>query len=89
MSAPLVISGISALFNFPILLNVVIDVVLLACIIPRVINFIAAIPNSQWCQPTYPGPPLPDVKCLHWKLTLTILMGVDSGFTLLIWCVPF
>ena len=87
MSAPFVISGISALIKFPILLNVIVDVVLLACIIPRVIDFITGIPNSLWCQPnTYP---VPDAKCLHWKSILTILMGIGTGFTLLIWYVTF
>ena len=95
MSAPLVISGINILIILPILLNVVVDIVLLACIIPRVVDLIVAIPNSssQWCQPySYPGqpsPPLPDQNCPYWKSILTIVMGISAGFTLLIWYVPF
>ena len=93
MSAPIVISGINTLIVLPILLNVVADIVLLACIIPRVVHLIVAIPNSQWCQPyTYPGQPsnpLPNPDCLHWKPILTVLMGISAGFTLLIWYVPF
>ena len=97
MSALIVISGINTLIVLPILLNVVADIVLLACIIPRVVHLIVAIPNSQWCQPysIYPGrgkpsPPLPDPKsCLHWKSVLAILIDISAGFTLLVWCVPF
>jgi len=95
MSAPIVISGINTVRVLPILLNVVADIVLLACIIPGVVHLIAAIPNSsyQWCKPySYPGqpsPPLPDPDCPYWKSVMTVLMGISAGFTLLIWYVPF
>lgn len=91
MSAPLVISVISALVIFPILLNIVVDVVLLACIIPRAAELIRETPTPYWCQSyRYPGPPSPpDQRCLHWKLVLTILMGIGAGFALLISYVTF
>jgi len=90
LSVPLVISGINVLIRFPILLNVVVDVVILACIIPKLINFAVGIPNEsqQWCIPNrYPGQlPIPprDPKCLHWKSIITILMWIGSGLTLLV-----
>jgi len=90
MLAPIVISGIRGRFDVPILLNVAIDVMLLVCIIPGVVDFITEIPNSNswWCRRnTYPAPPVLDAKCLHWKLIVTILMGISAGFTLLIWYV--
>ena len=95
MSAPLVNSGLSALFIFPILFSIAIDAVLLACVVAIVVEFILQIPNSEGCRQfryRWPAEPIPlplDPKCLHWQSILTVLMVIIAGLTLLIWYVPF
>jgi len=86
MSIPLIVSGISAVHNFPILLNVVVEILVLALIIPRVFDLFVGFPNSNWCRPSgwLEEPPVP-ANCLQWKLVVTILMGFNAGFTLIVW----
>lgn len=87
MFVSLVFSIINVLVNFPILLNIIVDIVLTACIIPRVFSFFDAIPgtgNLDWCQPQrrYPSPePIPPhPRCEDWKLIVKIVMGIATGF---------
>jgi len=86
MSIPLVVSGISALLNFPILLNVVVEILVLALIIPRVVDLFGGLPKSDWCRPPtgWPGERPVPANCLQWKLVITILMGFIAGFTLVV-----
>jgi len=84
MCLPLVISGLSVIFNFPILLNLIMDVEVLTHIIPRVVNLFDELPPSNLCRwHNYPGEP-PIRQCLHWKLVITILIGISAGFTILV-----
>jgi len=83
----LVFSVINILANFPILLNVIVDVVLAPGIITWVFNLIDGFPDSNWCSPGRPRPgrpvpmpaPQPHPKCADWKLVVQILMGIAAG----------
>jgi len=88
MVASLVFSVVNTFVNFPILLNMIVDVVLAAFTIAKVVRLIEAFPNSAWCQTRYRYPnrdPIyPHPKCGHWKLVVTILMGIVAGFSIII-----
>ncbi|KAF8812031.1 hypothetical protein BYT27DRAFT_7183188, partial [Phlegmacium glaucopus] len=79
----LVFSTINVLVDLPILLNLIVDIVLAACLIPRVFLLLDTLPDSYWCPiPNgYPYPyPYPHQKCKDWKSVVTILMGIAASF---------
>jgi hypothetical protein len=85
----LVFSVINILANFPILLNIIVDVVLAAGVIQWVVRLLIAFPDSNWCRIQYPYPrpgyPTPEPipphpKCEDWKLVVKILTGIAGGF---------
>jgi hypothetical protein len=84
MLVSLVFSTINVLVVFPILLNLIVDIVLTATVFPCVFILIDAIPNSTWCQIQYgyprPGDRLPHPKCEDWKSAVTILMGIAATY---------
>ncbi|KDR77867.1 hypothetical protein GALMADRAFT_209383 [Galerina marginata CBS 339.88] len=77
-----IFSVINLLVNFPILLNVIVDVVLASGIISWVFRLVDAFPNS-WCRDPFPRPgipyPEPDPKCQDWTLVVKILTGIAAG----------
>ncbi|KAF8804234.1 hypothetical protein BYT27DRAFT_7194664 [Phlegmacium glaucopus] len=83
MFVSLIFSIINALVNFPILLNMIVDVVLTAFIIPGVVHILQAFPNSSWCG-MYPRR-----KCEFWKLVVKILIGISAGFGIIVRYVLF
>ena len=89
MFIPLVISGLRVILNFPILLNLIVDIGVLIYTILGVVNLFGELPGSNWCRRyEHPrGPTMPTSECLHWKLVLTILMGISAGLTILVWYV--
>ena len=88
MFVSLVFSIINVVVNFPILFNLIVDVVLTPFIILRVDRFINSLPASYyWCQngPIYPQPGLPQdqpipLNCGHWKTVVTVLMAIIASF---------
>ncbi|KAF8812027.1 hypothetical protein BYT27DRAFT_7160291 [Phlegmacium glaucopus] len=84
MSVSLVFSIINVLVDFPILLNLIVDIVLTASVFPRVFSLLDTLPNSAWCQIQIgypnPGENLPHPKCKDWKSVVTILMGIAAAF---------
>ncbi|KDR78793.1 hypothetical protein GALMADRAFT_244346 [Galerina marginata CBS 339.88] len=82
----LIFSVINVLVNFPILLNVIVDVVLSAGIIASVFGLVNVFPDSSWCRKYDPGNPRPgpfpvDPKCAHEILVVVkILTGTAVGF---------
>jgi len=95
--ASLLFAAINVIFNFPILLNVIVDIVLAACTIPKAVRLIELILDPDWCreQSGLPIPrpipepiPEPNPKCEHWTLVVKVLMGIIAGFSLLI-CVVY
>ncbi|KAF8812029.1 hypothetical protein BYT27DRAFT_7183181 [Phlegmacium glaucopus] len=81
MSVSLVFSIINVLVDFPILLNLIVDIVLTACIIPGVFRLLDMSPDSNWCRKPvgYPSP-YPHPKCKDWKSVVTILTGIAAAF---------
>jgi len=84
----LIFAVINVVFNFPILLNVVVDITLAACIIPRIVRLIDVFPDRNWCLWYGYPTPQPDPKCEQWKLVVAVLIGVILGLSLLI-CVIY
>jgi hypothetical protein len=87
MIVSLLFSILNILVNLPTLFNVIVDLLLVACIIPLVTHFIDVFPNNQWCQIVYRYPGTPkhepiylDPKCGDWRLVAKIMMGITAGF---------
>ncbi|KDR69470.1 hypothetical protein GALMADRAFT_145508 [Galerina marginata CBS 339.88] len=82
----LIFSIINLLVNFPIPLNMIVDIVLAPAMISWAVRLIIAFPNG-WCRELnrYPGPGMPypypetDPKCKDWELVAKILTGVVAG----------
>jgi len=88
-----IFSFINVLVNFPMVLNMVVDVVLASGIIASVVRLFEEFPGSNWCQiergwprpgNPNPAPVYPHPKCEHWKLVVKILMGIAGGFAIII-----
>jgi hypothetical protein len=84
MLVSLVFSTINVLVVFPILLNLIVDIVLTATVFPSVFFLIDTLPDSSWCQIQHqfpiPGDRLPHPKCKDWKSAVTILMVIAATF---------
>jgi len=82
----LIFAVINVLVNVPILISIVADIVLDVFIFLGFFRLLEALPDDGWCQsysyprPGYPGPSPPTPQCLHWKLVVTILIGISAGF---------
>jgi hypothetical protein len=90
MFITLVLSVINVFVNLPILLNIIVDIILAAGIIPRVIRLIRSM-STNWCKRGYirPGIPAPEPhpKCEDWKLVVKILMGTAAGLGIIVFAI--